>query len=479
MPEFKYNDFQKSLEKSENDGFASVYLIYGEEYLYKKAFQTLLDKMLPGSEKSLGYEPVDANETMPEVLERINTFSFMGGVKVVAVQESRVFHSKQDDSSIISKAKEAFNGDKLRKAAGYFVSLMSLHSLAYEDLDKDALKKVFKADDNGGTGWMEDLRGFCVENKIKIPLPTDDAKLLQDAVEKGFPKNNHLIITTDVADKRRTLYKAIKKEGIIIDCSVPKGERKADKSAQESVLRESMNSILGKAGKEMAGDAYKKMCEMTGFDLRTFAGNLEKLVSYTGDRKKITVKDVDDVLKRTKQDPIYELTGAIADRNLSSAMFYTGSLLSAGLYPLQIMAAITNQVRKLLIVKDFTTSRAGGCWRKGMQYNQFTSSVMPHIEAYDNNIKDLVSSWDDLLSTGKKGKKKKSATDLVIAKNPKSAYPVFLLLAKSENYSIDELINAMDILSAADTSLKTSGKNPRLIIEEAIMKICGKSRYQE
>ncbi|NIV97852.1 DNA polymerase III subunit delta, partial [Candidatus Saccharibacteria bacterium] len=62
--------------------------------------------------------------------------------------------------------------------------------------------------------------------------------------------------------------------------------------------------------------AYRTIYEMTGFDIGTFSDNIEKLISYVGDRKRITVEDVAFVLKRTKKDPIYELTNAIADRDV-------------------------------------------------------------------------------------------------------------------------------------------------------------------
>ena len=75
--------------------------------------------------------------------------------------------------------------------------------------------------------------------------------------------------------------------------------------------------------------------EMTGFDLRTFSGNLEKLVDYVGARQEITAADVEAVLNRTRQDPIYELTGALADRNPEQALFFLDSLLADGMFSLQ------------------------------------------------------------------------------------------------------------------------------------------------
>ena len=67
---------------------------------------------------------------------------------------------------------------------------------------------------------------------------------------------------------------------------------------------------------------FRAMYELTGFDLRIFSDNLNTLITYVGDRKKITQDDVEYVLKRTKKDPIYEFTNAISDRDLEKSFFF-------------------------------------------------------------------------------------------------------------------------------------------------------------
>jgi len=79
---------------------------------------------------------------------------------------------------------------------------------------------------------------------------------------------------------------------------VPKGDRRADRSAQDAVLTQQMTAILADSGKKMAAGAYQTLIEMTGFDLRTFSNSIEKLISYTGDSKEITAADV-ETLPRT------------------------------------------------------------------------------------------------------------------------------------------------------------------------------------
>ena len=114
---------------------------------------------------------------------------------------------------------------------------------------------------------------------------------------------------------------------MVVDCSVPKGDRRADRASQDIVLNSQMKEILAAGEKKISNDAYRALVEMTGFDLRMFAANLEKLISYLGERETIAVEDVAAVLQRTKKDPIYELTNAIVERNADNALFFLKSLL--------------------------------------------------------------------------------------------------------------------------------------------------------
>ena len=119
----------------------------------------------------------------------------------------------------------------------------------------------------------------------------------------------------------------------------------ADRKAQEAIFREVMNQLLQPSGKTIEPKAFQQILENTGYDLSSFAGSLKKLIDFSGTEPRITTGHVAAVLKRTKEDPIYELTGAVADRNVHQALFFLSSLLSVNIYPLQILAAISNQMQ--------------------------------------------------------------------------------------------------------------------------------------
>ena len=188
------------------------------------------------------------------------------------------------------------------------------------------------------------------------------------------------------------------------------------------------------------------------------------------------------MLKRTKQDPIYDLTNAIADRQVSKALFFTHSLLAGGFHPLQVLAAIVNQIRRLILAKDFTKSPEAAGWHAGMSYNVFQQSVMPSVLNYDQSLLKILENWaqtefdtEDIgqsAAPGKRKKKNKIQTDLKLARNPKNVYPVYQLLKKTAHFSKTELMAAVDYLNETDVQLKTSGQNPQLVLERLVIKIC-------
>ena len=493
MPEINYKELTTYLKNLGKDGqlqeFSPLFLIYGEELLYKTAFEELLNALIPDAKRNLNYAAIDgANDDIAEAIESVNTYSLLSGTKVVIIYDSKLFYSKQDESSLVNKAKDAFEINDVKKASTYFLKLLGLRNLTFDDVSEGDRKKALalNLESSDDAGWIDKIVSYCVENKLSISSGEGSVNFLIKAIEKGFPKDNHLIITADMVDKRSKLFKAIRKHGTIIDCSVPKGDRRADKIVQGAVLSDRMKAILGQAGKTMDQGAYRAMYDMTGFDLRTFSSNLQKLVSYVGDREMITTDDVEHVLQNTKKDPIYELTNAISDRNIEDALYFLGSLLVENIHPLQILAAMTNQMRKLLLVKGFVESPHGSSWHKGVRFDRFKNKIMPAIQSHDGDLLDQVKAWEIMLSKDinkkenqqqkqkGKGGKKKSTSDLVIAKNPKNPYPVYKMLEKSDLFTRDDLISILEFLSQTDIRLKSTGQNPKIILEKAILHICRK-----
>ncbi len=162
MPVISYKELEKYLQDRGDDPFFPVYLIYGEDLLTKSAFEALLNALMPASERSINYEPLDgARENIHEVIGRVNTFSLLPGTKVIALRESRIFYAGQDKDQLLDNAKKAFEDDNIKKAAGHLLSLMGIFNLSYEDMEQIQQKKkpghqqCFR--NRGCHGWMKSL----------------------------------------------------------------------------------------------------------------------------------------------------------------------------------------------------------------------------------------------------------------------------------------------------------------------------------
>ncbi|MFH2065327.1 MAG: DNA polymerase III subunit delta [Pseudomonadota bacterium] len=479
MPDIAYQNLKQYLEELRKGALFPVYLMYGEEYLYRSVFKQIVDILLPGSDKSFNFEEIEGSEdNVSSLAEALKTFSFLSKRKVIAYTDAKIFYSKTDEEKLLEKAKAAYDKNEMKKAVKHMASYLGVMGLTFDELSENNRNpKIQEVVRNGmDTAFFNDIFQYASENSLAVPPDRDYAKMLQDTIENGFPKGNILIITTDQIDKRKTLFKSIKKTGMIIDCSVPKGSRMADRKIQETMMKEVMEQILSESGKKIDPAAYRGVLENTGFDFNIFAGSLKKLIDFSGTEPRITVEHVAAVLNRTREDPIYELTGAVSDRNTELALFFLASLLSAGIFPLQILSAVINQMRKLLILKDFTQSAYGKNWNKNISFDQFRNTVMRGITAYDQEMQNVpeAEEEDAAIPQKKGGRKKKVHTDLLIAKNPNNPYPVFQSLLKVENFTGEEMIQALETLSIADMRLKTTALNHKIVLEEMIIRICRK-----
>ncbi len=476
MPTIVYNTVTDYLSRATAAEWPAVTLIYGEEVLCKKACEAVLDLLVPQAARALGVERFDGGEdTTGGLLASMNTYGLLSSIKVVVLQDARLFYSVQAQQGLREKMVQAAQNGNMKKASRPFLDLMALAGLSLEDLAAPTLRnKVVDDGDDEPAPWFSQLMDYCRENGLRIPDKRDDAGLIIAAMENGFPDSHHLVITTDFVDRRKVLFKAIDETGLVVDCSVPKGETRADRMAQDAVAHAVMDDALAQAGKRMAMEARQRLMQWTGFDLRTLADNLEKLVSFAGDRQTITDADVTRVLQRTRQDPIFAFTNAVADRDLSASLFFLKSLLDDGMHPLQLLAAAANQIRRLLLAKDFIARDRGRSWSARMTFPQFKAGPFKAVQVDDGALAALMESWDAILNpaTEEKRRKQVTASDLVLAKNAKSPFPVFQTLKKADDFSLEALAAATIHLSDTDVRLKSTGQDPRMLLEAFLIRLC-------
>lgn len=454
MSEAPYKALPDLLAEIKGGTIRPVYLLYGDEFVYKSAFRSLLDAIIPSAHQDFNYEAVDgASENVYGVIQRLNTFPLISSAKVIAVHETRVFYSSVVINDFLRRSQEAFEAENLKESAHYFLHMLSMAGMSMDDaqernwkaIPNNELRECLEVKEKEGGGWLDQVISYCVQEELAVPVFQDDAEVLNDAILTGYPKTNHLVLTADIVDKRRKLYKTIKKVGVAIDCSLPKGDRKAEKQKQQEALKGHMKKVLQQVGKTMAPGGFEALYERIGPDIRSFSGELDKVVTFVGEQQEISPSDVAAISERTKQDPIYEMSNAVAERNTPKALFYLDSLLQNNVHPLQVLAVVGNQIRKLILAKDFIHSTSGSDWRKDLSYAGFQKKLLPKLEERE----------PDLLTSNV------------------HPYAVYMTFKQSNNYTMAELTRALELLLDADIRLKTSGQGPKVVLEKATLCICG------
>jgi DNA polymerase-3 subunit delta len=448
--EISYKDLSKLLAEIRKGTVAPVYLLHGDEFFCESAFKSLLDGLVPPRHQGLNYEAIDGTkENVYKIIECLNTFPLIPAPNVIAVHGTRVFYSAVAVDDFLHRSKEAFERQDLKDSARYLLYTLSVAGMLLDDVKDGNWRRVSdkklreSLNNYAAEAWLDQVITYCMQEKMTVPVHQDDAEVLNDAILKGFPETNHLVLTSDFVDKRRKLFKTVNKIGVVIDCSVPKGDRAADKRQQQEALKARMRETLRRAGKTMAPEGLETLYEKTGPDTRGFCNELEKLITFVGDRKEILPSDIEMVSKRTKQDPIYEMTNAIAERDTRRALFFLDSLLKNNFFPLQVLLAATNQIRKLILAKDFIHGKQGSGWKRDLSYATFKKMTLPKLEKRE----------PDFLT------------------NNAHPFAIYMTLKQSDNYTLEQLIGALEVLLDADIRLKRSSQDAKIVLEHAILRI--------
>jgi DNA polymerase III subunit delta len=485
MTEINHQALIQYLKETDDTSLAPVYLIYGEDFLYEQSVKCIVDAIIPDIAKQRhGYEVIRHQDSaqIVDVIEKLNTYAFLNQRKIIELKDSNIFISQRNTGNLIEKTKKAFDNSDMVQASRYYLELLGRLNINLDDITDDNILNLLgiDSDESPDIKWLLTLTEDAKKNQLITLQKFGESDLLEKALGCGFPKNNFLVISTDTVDKRSSLYQSIKKYGVIVDCTVSRGSRKADKDIQRQTLINCMYRELEKHGKKMDPDAFDLLYEKIGFDIRTFSGSLEKVIQYVGDRTTICLSDVEAVSHQVRQDPVYELTGAIMEKNILKSLFYLSSLLDSGSHPLQVLTSIINQLRRAFVIKDFLKSPSGSSWRKGIRFDQFQKDIIPSIRQYDNELlnhldENRYSFW---VKSDKESvtSKQKITSDLILLKKDQHPYALYLLFTKEDVFEDYEILMALMNLSQADVAMKTTGQRPKSILEEIIIKICRQNK---
>ena len=454
----KSGDGSKTLENVLSDikkgKIAPCYLLYGEEeYLIQDAFHKILDLIIPPVDRTLNLYSVDGHqENIDDICLALLTAPLIHGRKIVAVKDTSLFQSKKIVPSLIKKIRDNLESNPSR-AGGDFLQLLKLAGWKLDDLRDDGWKRItdeeWQKNVPGDSGedrekWLPKIVDICAELGLKSATSGEDMESLSRVIAGGLPEGNHLILSAREVDKRKQLFKHIAETGEALYFPHAKGENR-----QKFLLLETAQDLLSLRGKKLSPDAWQAIGGKTGFDLRKSMAALEKLIIHTGDKPVIDAGDVEEAVGKTKEDTVFDLTTALVERNLPQSLTVLQDLLEQGLHYMVIMKMIMREIRLLLYAKLLVMSGNLESYNSSMDYSRFQGRVYPTIKAM--------------------GGKEKNGVGNISGQHP---YVIYKLLKSSGNFSYEDLIRHMEYLVGMEVSLRSTGRDPKLVLERFFVEVC-------
>ncbi len=233
----------------------------------------------------------------------------------------------------------------------------------------------------------------------------------------NMPAYSHVVFhTADKPDKRRKIYKAAEKNGVVFEAASLKGKD----------LRSWLTERLSELKIKMAPDAEEHIIAavsmMPQVSLEFINNELEKVMLYTADKKIITRQDLQQILSSVPEVSIFAMVEALSQRQTPQAIALLREQLTAGEHPVRILALLARQVRQLWQAKELL----------GRGYGSREVAEFFRVPAF----------------IGEK------------------------LVKQSRGFTDTKLREAMLSLAAADQELKSSRTGP-VVLEKIIIELCG------
>jgi hypothetical protein len=119
-----------------------VYLLHGDEFLAKEGAKAIIEALVPPDQQSLSVEVVSEDQDLASLPLRLRTLPLFGGTKVVVVQDSKAFVSKENLDSLVKKSMEGWQEGDLERAVRWLLQSVAAVGEGEGFLDRAARGEV-------------------------------------------------------------------------------------------------------------------------------------------------------------------------------------------------------------------------------------------------------------------------------------------------------------------------------------------------
>lgn len=200
---------------------------------------------------------------------------------------------------------------------------------------------------------IEDVNTFPMISKRRLVLVNQVEKLRdfeQDSIIdsiNAISSRSTLILFASDLDRRKKFFRGLRDTCCVAEFPTVKGpalERWAD-------------AFVKQHGHRISAASIKKIVDMAGSDLQSLAMELEKLLLYAGDTQNVPDSAVNDLVRESRQQSIFELIDAVARRDRSSALKSLSNLMHMGEHPLVVVTMLARHCRQVIIAQECLQQR--------------------------------------------------------------------------------------------------------------------------
>jgi DNA polymerase-3 subunit delta len=259
-------------------------------------------------------------------------------------------------------------------------------------------------------------------------------------------RNVQLLVSAGKVDKRKSFYKTLDKIGIVEAFEAWSLDDKQWQAQAEAMV---MGELRAR-GVAIPDDALAELVLNVGPNRQQLVNEVEKITLYIGDRNTITREDVGAVITRNKQARAFALGDALGERNLPRLLRNLDEELWEMQFDRQkseigILYGLISKVRMMIFLKELERENHLRPTENFSHFRAQLQGIPPEAVPGDKRFNPL-------------------------AMNP---YPLFRAMSHARNYSLDELVRAMNLLLECNQRLIFSSLDGALVLQQTFMQIVG------
>ncbi len=229
------------------------------------------------------------------------------------------------------------------------IALTAVKNAFLKDADRTLSLFEFEGDETPGGVIFDEIRTlsfFAGKMKLVVVEKADEfVEKNRELLEKYLlkpAKHTKLVLVCTKWDKRTKLSTLTDKVGISIEC----------KKLKEHLLAGWVITHAKFHKKTISAPAAQRLIDDVGNNLSILDKHLEKLSIYLGERTTICEHDVDALVGMDRSRTVFELTEAVAQRNVPQALKILNQMLTHGEDSVKIISLLAWQIKRLWRAKQ-------------------------------------------------------------------------------------------------------------------------------